>query len=360
MFNFFQSWYKRYFTDPQAALLVVLLIASFAIIYFMGGILAPFFAAIIIAYMLEGSIFALEKRAIPRLLAVNLVFFLFVAFLIFLVVILLPIISRQASQFFQELPGMVTNGQELLMKLPEQYPEIITAESVNQIISASRTAISAMGQSILSFSLASIPAILSVIVYLVLVPLMVFFILKDKTDIINWSVRYLPKERNLINVLWHEMDSQIGNYIRGKVYEIIIVYLASYLVFKYLGLNYSSLLAITVGLSVIIPYIGAAVVTIPVALVAFFQWGLGADFTWLMISYFVLQILDGNMLVPVLVGDVVKLHPIAIIVAILVFGGMWGFWGIFFAIPLATLVKALLYAWPTSSSIDESEELVSD
>lgn len=315
----------------------------------MGGMLAPFFAAIIIAYMLEGSISTLETKNIPRILAVNMVFILFVTFLAFLVVVLLPIISRQASQFFQDLPGMVNDGQALLMKLPQQYPEFITEESVNQVIVASTTAISAMGQSILSFTLASVPVIISVLVYLVLVPLMVFLLLKDKTDIIGWMFRFLSTDRHLINSLWQEMDAQIGNYIRGKVYEIIIIYLASYLLFKILGLNYASLLAIIVGLSVLIPYIGAAVVTVPVALVGYFQWGFDPTFIWLMAGYGVLQFLDGNVLVPVLFSDVVNLHPLAIIVSILVFGGLWGFWGIFFAIPLATLVKALIYAWPTKS-----------
>ena len=107
------------------------------------------------------------------------------------------------------------------------------------------------------------------------------------------------------------------------------------------------MLALTVGLSVLIPYIGAAVVTVPVALVAYFQWGFDSTFVWLIIAYFIIQFLDGNVLVPVLFSDVVNLHPVAIIVAILVFGGLWGFWGVFFAIPLATLVKALINVWPS-------------
>ena len=105
--------------------------------------------------------------------------------------------------------------------------------------------------------------------------------------------------------------------------------------------------SITVGLSVLIPYIGAAVVALPVALVAHFQWGFDPAFIWLVVAYFILQFLDGNVLVPILFSDAVNLHPVAIIVAILVFGGLWGFWGVFFAIPLATLVKALINVWPT-------------
>ena len=177
---------------------------------------------------------------------------------------------------------------------------------------------------------------------------MIFFFLKDKVVVIDWMASFLPKERHLVNEVWIEMDAQIGNYVRGKFNEILIVGSASYIVFVILGLNYAFLLAMVVGLSVLIPYIGAAIVTLPVALVGYFQWGLNADynFTWLMISYFVIQFLDGNVLVPILFSEAVNLHPIAIIVAILVFGGLWGFWGVFFAIPLATLVKALINVWP--------------
>jgi len=106
------------------------------------------------------------------------------------------------------------------------------------------------------------------------------------------------------------------------------------------------LLAVAVGLSVIIPYVGAAVVTLPVVLIAWFQFGASSDFWWVVGSYLLIQTLDGNVLVPLLFSEVVNLHPVAIIVAVLVFGGLWGFWGVFFAIPLATVVQAIITAWP--------------
>ncbi|HEY5790163.1 MAG TPA: AI-2E family transporter, partial [Gammaproteobacteria bacterium] len=133
--------------------------------------------------------------------------------------------------------------------------------------------------------------------------------------------------------------------------EILIVGSVSYATFLALGLQYSVLLATLVGFSVLIPYIGAAVITLPVALVAFFQWGWGWDFGQVMIAYAVIQALDGNVLVPLLFSEVVDLHPIAIIVAVLFFGGIWGFWGVFFAIPLATLVQAVLSAWPRLGAV---------
>ena len=348
MFDFLSKWYKRYFTDPQAALLVILLAVGFVVMYFMGGMLAPLLAAVVIAYLLEGPVKKLTGRNISRVPAVSLVFLLFILVMGFIIIGLLPILSGQASQFFQEFPGMLGRGQELLLRLPEQYPEIISAELVNETVLALRRGVGDFGQGLVSVSVASIPAIITVLIYLILVPLMIFFLMKDKDTVLNWLSRFLPSDRSLVSHLWQEMDAQIGNYIRGKVYEIAIVGAVSYIVFKSFGLNYASLLSITVGLSVLIPYIGAAVVTLPVALVAYFQWGFEPIFIWLVIAYFILQFLDGNVLVPILFSDVVNLHPVAIIVAILVFGGLWGFWGVFFAIPLATLVKALINVWPTS------------
>jgi len=153
--------------------------------------------------------------------------------------------------------------------------------------------------------------------------------------------------------VWLEMDRQIGNYVRGKFAEIIIVGAVTFVVFALMGLKYAMLLAVLVGLSVIVPYIGALVVTVPVILIAFFQWGWSGDFAYIMLSYAVIQALDGYVLVPLLFSEVVNLHPIAIIVAILMFGGIWGFWGVFFAIPLATLVKVLITVWPRTGAAEK-------
>lgn len=211
------------------------------------------------------------------------------------------------------------------------------------------------GQNVLSLSLSSIPDIITLLVYLILVPLLVFFFLKDKGPILGWISRYLPKERELVAKVWEEMDQQIGNYVRGKFLEILIVGVVSYIVFALMGLHYSMLLGALVGISVIVPYLGATVVTIPVAMIAFFQWGWTSEFAYLMIAYGIIQALDGNLLVPLLFSEAVNLHPVAIIVAVLVFGGIWGVWGVFFAIPLATLVKAVLTAWPKPPDEDQTK-----
>ncbi len=350
MIEFFKDWYTRNFSDPQTILLAVFLALCFAVVLLMGQMLAPLLVAIVIAYLLEGLVQKMIRARSPRGVAVTCVYALFIAFMIFIIFGLLPLLSSQATLFFQELPKMISNSQALLLTLPEQYPQFIKEEQVWKLVATIRNELTILGQNVVSRSLASIPVVITFLVYLILGPLLVFFFLKDKDAIINWTTRYLPEDRALLTRVWREMDDQIGNYVRGKFYEIVIVGIASYVVFSLMGLSYAPLLAVLVGISVLVPYIGAAVVTLPVALVAYFQWGWTAEFGWLMFAYGVIQALDGNLLVPLLFSEAVNLHPVAIIVAVLFFGGLWGVLGVFFAIPLATLVKAILYSWPSGET----------
>ncbi len=348
MLELFKSWYHRNFSDPQAVILALLLVTGLLIVMYMGGMLAPLLTAIVLAYMLEAVVGLLEDYKMPRIIAVVIVFVLFLLVVLLLFLLIIPLLSQQFSQLIQELPRQLDKGQQALLQLPELYPQAFTETQVTEIMGEIRKQIAGIGQAFLSFSLASIPVLFALVIYLILVPLLMFFFLKDKNIIIDWFKRYLPRERGLTKKVWAEMDLQIGNYVRGKIVEIVIVGSATYVTFLVMGLNYGLLLAVLVGLSVIIPYIGAAAVTVPVAMIAYFQWGWSADFAWLMLAYGIIQALDGNVLVPLLFSEAVNLHPVAIIGAVLVFGGLWGLWGVFFAIPLATLVKAVLNAWPSA------------
>ncbi len=340
------DWFRRYFSDPQVVFLAVALVIGFAVVLSMGYMLAPALASIVIAYLLEGLVGFLQRQGWPRLGAVMLVYIAFIAFLVTVLFGVIPVVSRQVTELVQQLPSMISDGLMSLTQLPERYPEVVTAEQVQQVIGSIRHEITNYGQRVLSWSLASVVGIITLLVYLILVPLLVFFFLKDRDLIVAWFMRYLPRHRRIAGDVWRDVDRQISNYVRGKFWEILIIWAVSYAAFQLLGLNYAMLLGLLVGLSVIVPYVGATVVTIPVLLVAWFQWGWVSEFAWLAAVYFTIQALDGNVLVPLLFSEVVNLHPVAIIISILVFGGLWGFWGVFFAIPLATLVKAILSAWP--------------
>lgn len=346
MINVLKSWFHKYFTDPQAVLLAVLLVFGFSVVLSFGTILGPVLIALVVAYLLDGLIQGMEKRGSPRLVAVILVYILFLAILLFLLFGLMPLMSQQAADLLEALPDFIAKGKRQLLLLPQQYPDFIRAEQVTAMMDRVKLMMDEFAQNALTYSLASLQGIVLFLIYVILVPLLVFFFLKDKKMLLNWVTSFLPRERPVALAVWREMDGQIANYIRGKFWEIVIVGGVSYAVFTFMGLRFAALLGLAVGLSVIVPYVGAAVVTVPVALIAYFQWGWGADFFYLMLAYTIIQTLDGNVLVPLLFYEAVNIHPVAIIVAVLFFGGIWGFWGVFFAIPLATLVRAVLTAWP--------------
>ncbi len=348
MIEFLKDWYQRHFTDPQVVLLAVLLIIGFAVVLFAGRILAPLLAAIVLAYLLDGAVVRLEQWKIPRWLASTIVFVLFLIAVTAMMVWLIPLLSRQLVQFFTEVPNMIAEGQKLLLQLPEKYPDLVSDEEITALISQFRGQVADLGQKVVSTSFASVLNLITVLVYLILVPVLIFFLLKDKQKILDWASGFLPRERKLVTQVWNEMNAKIASYARGKFVEIIIVWVVSYITFTLFDLNYAMLLSVTIGLSVIIPYVGAAAAGIPVLLISYFQFGLSMTTLYIVGAYAIIQFLDGNVLVPVLFSEVVNLHPVAIIAAVLIFGGLWGLWGIFFAIPLATLVQAVLNAWPSN------------
>ena len=352
MVEILKNFYHRNFSDPQASFLAIMIIVGFSIVILMGQMLLPVFAGIVIAYLLDGVVSFMVRCRAPRQSSVWLVFLVFLAFLVFIIFGLTPLLSVQLTHLVGELPHMLARGQQLLITIPEQYP-LVSEEQVNELIVTFRQQITELGRNLVSISLAKLPDVITTIVYLVLMPLLVLFFLKDKTAILNWLGQFLPRERSLMHGVWTEMDRKIGSYVRGKFWEMMIVGIVSSLVFAVMGLNYAILLGALVGISVFVPYIGAAVVTIPVVVIAFFQWGTSTSFVYLMIAYGVIQTLDGTVLVPLLFSEVVNLHPIAIIVAVLVFGGLWGFWGVFFAIPLGSFVQVLITAWPTAQPAAE-------
>lgn len=347
MLSWLKNWYNHKFSDPQVVVLFLMLLLGFLAIYWLGGILAPLLVAIAFAYLLEWPVARLSQLGLSRSISTTLVVMTFLTLSILMLMWIMPLFWHQGRTLLRDMPIMIEQGRHYLLELPDAFPGIVSTEQVNIFMQSVDERLMAFGRDMLSLSLASIVDLVALMIYLILVPLLVFFMLKDKVLLQERFAALLPSERKLISQVWQEMNLQIMNYIRGKILEIIIVGAVSYAVFSLFGLNYPLLLGVLVGFSVLIPYIGAAVVTLPIALVALFQWGFSAEFGYLMLAYAVIQALDGNLLVPLLFAEAIDLHPVYIIVAVLFFGGMFGFWGIFFAIPLASLVKATITAWST-------------
>ncbi|EGT4510512.1 TPA: AI-2E family transporter [Cronobacter sakazakii] len=349
MLEMLTQWYRRRFSDPEAIALLAILVAGFCILFFLHGLLAPLLVAIVLAYLLEWPTSRLQRIGCSRSLAATLVLVLFIGIVLVMAFVVVPVAWQQGINLIRDIPGMLNKLSDFAATLPKRFPALMDAGIIDAIAENMRTRIITLGDSVVKYSLASLVGLLTLAIYLILVPLMVFFLVKDKEQLLNAVRRVLPRNRGLAGQVWVEMNQQITNYIRGKVLEMIVVGVATWIGFLIFGLNYSLLLAVLVGISVLIPYIGAFMVTIPVVCVALFQFGMGTEFWSCFAVYLIIQGLDGNVLVPVLFSEAVNLHPLVIILSVVIFGGLWGFWGIFFAIPLATLIKAVVHAWPETT-----------
>ena len=344
-------WYQRYLSEEEAVILLVMLTVAFGVMLLFGDILAPVLVAVILAYLMQGVANVLRQRGLPGELSVAFSTLLFLGGFLAVLFGLAPLVWRQLVALVREAPAIIEAWRKVLVTLPEEYPVFFTQQQVNELTAAIQAEMASVGQILVTKGLSSIPSVLAAIVYLILIPLMVFFFLKDREQLTGWFVSFLPAKRPLLERIWSELNLQFANYARGKGIEVLIIGGASYVVFAIFSLNYAALLGLLVGFSVIVPYIGAALVTIPVVVVAYFQFGVTPDFYWVVGAYLLIQVLDGNVLVPLLFSEAVNLHPVAIVIAVLFFGGLWGLWGVFFAIPLATLVNAILSAWPSSDSL---------
>jgi|TARA_B100001142_G_scaffold329449_1_gene392813 putative permease len=338
--------FRKIFSNEETLVFAILLTVAFLILFFLGNILTPFLISIIFAYLLVGMQKRLEDYGLNSSIALILTYSFFLLLGIALMVWLGPLVYQQLQSLVLEIPKWVNALMTFVQNVPEQYPDLVSSDQITAFLQSLSGQLTAISQDFLKASIAGIQNTVTIAINLILLPILVFFFLFDRESIISGFLNILPKERAMLNKVWVEMDSQLSNYARGKAIEIGIVGSTAAIIFMYFGLEYVALLSVLVGFSVLIPYLGAFIVTLPVAAVGLLQFGLSFDFWLLMGAYLVLQILDGNLLVPILFSDAVKLHPVIIMLAVFVFGGMFGFWGVFFAIPIATLIKAIWNSWP--------------
>ena len=341
MRDFLNRFFNRFFSNEESIYFAILLVTSFGFIIYFGKVLLPVIISLVIAFLLNGLMRSLISFNLSKKIAFSITLIVFFGFYLSLFMAL-PSLGAQINNLLQNLPSIVASFQETLSNMNDYFSE----EDLEVIFSNLSSQISILLSSALGQLAGTVSLMFNAILYAIMIPLMVFFFLKDKEELLPLAASVLPKENDFMKTVFTEMNGQLFNYVTGKFIEMLIVATASYIVFALLGLPYAVLIAILVGLSVIIPIFGAILVTIPVVLIGLYEWGLTSNFYWLLGLYLVIQVLDGNVLVPILFSNRNNLHPVIIIIAVLFFGGIWGFWGLFFAIPLATFIKAIINSWP--------------
>ena len=345
MLDLLKKLIERFFFNEETVYFAIFLLASFLLLFYLGGILLPILISLVIAFLLNGLVQALENLRFPRWLSLTTSLLVFFALYTSLFLIL-PVIGSQINSFIQTLPNIVESLQVVLSNLASSYPQYFSEEELPNLFVNLGSQLNTLLTQALGQIAGTISIAFSALIYAILIPLMVFFFVKDKETLLPLISFFAPSQKGLMDSIFSEMNDQLYNYVTGKLIEIFIVTSVSFLAFSFLGLPYTFLLSLLVGLSVMIPFFGAILVTVPVLLVGLYEWGISTEFWWLLGLYLIIQALDGNVLVPLLFSARNKLHPVIIVIAVLFFGGIWGFWGLFFAIPLATFVKAIINSWP--------------
>jgi len=338
---------KRVFTNEETIVFSIAILLFFIVISFFGSVLTPFIISIIVAYLLVGLQKKIQSFNVNQNIALVITFSIFIITGAALLVWLVPLLYIQLQDFVLDVPNLFNNFLDFISGLPTKFPDLVSSDQIAIFFQAVSEEISVIAQNIVKSSISGIQSTITILLYIILFPILVFFFLFDRKNIIEGFLKIIPGKRQMLTDIWKEMDIQLSNYVRGKTIEIFIVGLAAAIIFSSLGLKYSALLSVLVGFSVIIPYVGAFLVTIPIVIIGLLQFGLDTQFYILISLYLLLQALDGNLLVPLIFSETVKLHPVAIILAVFVFGSMFGFWGVFFSIPIATFIKAVWNAWPS-------------
>jgi putative permease len=348
MLDRINSFLKKIFSNEETIVFSFVILCAFLMMTFFGSVLTPFLISIVVAYLLVGVQKKIESFNISSKWALVITFAIFIVTGAAMLLWLLPILYTQLQAFVLDVPELFNNFLEFVSTLPAKFPELVTSEQITVFFQAVSSELSSITQNIVKSSIAGIQSTITILLYIILFPILVFFFLFDRKNIMEGLSKLVPGNREMFSNIWTEMDMQLSNYVRGKTTEIFVVGLCAAIIFSLVGLKYSALLSVLVGLSVVIPYVGAFLVTVPVVIVGLLQFGLTSEFYILITLYLLLQILDGNLLVPIIFSDAVKLHPVAIILAVFIFGSMFGFWGVFFAIPMATFIKAVWNAWPST------------
>ncbi len=321
----------------QTTILLVGLIACIVILYFTKVILAPLIFALIIAILLQPIVKFLVKKKINRIIAI--IITLFLALLI--IVAITVFIGIQLNKFSDSLPIFVEKFTLILNNTVEWFSSTfeIDVTKINGWISLRKNEIinsssSSLGQTILDLG--------SGIIILFVVPVYIFMILYYQPLLIDFSQKIAGLgNQNKVNIMIIEIKSIIQGYLIGLVFEFLIIATLNSIILLLLGIEYAILLGIIGALLNLIPYIGGLVgVAIPMMIAVVTK-----ESAWyaiyVLILYYIIQLIDNNFIVPKIVASRVKINALFSIIAVLAGGLLWGIAGMFLSIPILAIVKLI-------------------
>nr|WP_314945275.1 AI-2E family transporter [Streptococcus infantis] len=357
--HFTLSWFFKWFLDNKAVtvFLVTLLLGlnifilskiSFLfipVIDFLSVVMLPVILSGLLFYLLNPLVDLMEKYKINRVLAISIIFVIIAFLLIIGLAVAIPNLQRQVIIFAQNVPSYIEDADRVIddlvtKRLPDDF-----RPQLEQVLAQFSTQAAAWASNISSKAVNWVSAIISgtsqVIVALIIMPFMLFYLLRDGKGLRDYITQFLPnKLREPVGKVLSDVNQQLANYVRGQITVAVIVAIMFIIFFKIIGLRYAVALGVTAGVLNLVPYLGSFLAMLP-ALVL----GLIAGPVMLLkviIVFIVEQTIEGRFVSPLILGSQLNIHPITILFVLLTSGSMFGIWGVLLGIPIYASAKVVI------------------
>jgi predicted PurR-regulated permease PerM len=319
---------------------IILIAFSIYILYLLAPILTPFLLGALLAYLANPLVKRLDKRHVPHLLSVILVFiFLFCIFLAF-IFMLIPLIQQQIDALSNSVPQVADWLQEKVIPWMKEYVDVNALKSTLKSTLSANVYKSAW---LFGTVIKSGYALISMIVNIVLTPVVTFYLLRDWDFILTKLSHSLPKSiKPTVLKLAKECDDVLSAFFRGQLLVMLALSLIYSIGLTLIGLKVGFIIGLIGGLLSIVPYLGSIFILVAASLAALVQFGTWQLLLWVVAVFVIGQILEGYVLVPYLVGERIGLHPVAVIFAVMAGGTLFGFFGVLVALPVAAVIVVLL------------------
>jgi predicted PurR-regulated permease PerM len=322
-------------------------IAFIAFLYLFNGILAPFVVGFAVAYLLNPIVQNMANKKIPRWLsAIVILGFFFIAVILGLL-LAIPLLVREMIDFIKLLPVAFANGQEWvettfpMIEIPQNVDDLKNMDTSN--LSDNLSPFLQAGKNILGNVFASGMAVIGFLSFIVLMPIVAFYLLIDWSRLSNKVDDLVPtKNQSKIKNILGDIDKSLAGFIRGQLMVCLILGGFYAIALSLMGLQYGFFVGIASGVLSIIPFVGSAFGLIASVGLAFYQFG-GWEYPAIALGIFVVgQVVEGNYLTPKLVGESVGLHPLWVIFALMAGGMILGLTGMIIAVPVAAIIAILI------------------
>ena len=303
--------------------------------WMLGNVLLPFITGMAIAYFLDPVADRLERAGASRSVATTLITLVAVVVILILLIVLVPLLVRQTAGFISAIPEYV---QQLQVFMSDRFPEVFDEGSaVRQGLSSVVEFIRSKGGDLANALLASAFTIVDAAVFLVVAPVVAFYMLLDWDRMVATVDSWIPRDHlETVRDLARQVDTVLAGFVRGQLTVCAILGTFYAVALMLVGLQFGVVVGLIAGLLTFIPYVGSVIGGVLSIGLALFQfWDTPVWIGAVLVIFVIGQTVEGNFLTPKLVGRSVGLHPVWLMFALSAFGSFMGFTGMLIAVPVA-------------------------